>query len=89
MCKINISTRDKRREDGRNWISISHSSHQGEIQEPVEIIIEKDSHKRKPTWPRELIWEATRYGTPEGVLREKRRAKPYNSYVSTIWLISQ
>ena len=58
-----------------------------EPKESVEIIIEKDSHKRNPTWARDLIWEATRYSTPEGILREGKRENPCNSYVATIWLI--
>ena len=50
-----------------------HEDHDMEKpQEPIETIIEKDSHKRKPAWARELIREAERYGTPEGIHREKK-----------------
>ena len=55
-----------------------------EPQEPVETILEKDSHKRKPTWARELIREAERYGAPEGIHRKRKRANPNNSYVALL-----
>ena len=55
-----------------------------EPQELVETFLEKDSHKRKPTWERELILEAKRYGAPEGIHRERKREKPYNSYVALL-----
>ena len=55
-----------------------------EPQEPVETFLEKDSHKRKPTWAWELIREAERYGAPEGIHRERKREKPYNSYVALL-----
>ena len=37
-----------------------------EPQEPLHMII---SHKRKPTWAREIIQEAERYGAPKGSSR--------------------
>ena len=52
-----------------------------EPQETVETILEKDSHKRKPTWEWDLLREAERYGAPEGMHRERKREKSYNSYV--------
>ena len=55
-----------------------------EPQDLVEKILEKDSHKRKPTWARELIREAESYGAPEGIHRERKRANPYNSYVALL-----
>ena len=53
-------------------------------QEPVETLHEKDSHKRKKAWTRELIQKAKRYGAPEGMHRERKRAKPYNNYVALL-----
>ena len=35
-----------------------------EPQDLVEKILEKDSHKRKPSWAWELIQEPERYGAP-------------------------
>ena len=55
-----------------------------EPQEPVETLFEKDSHKRKPTWARELIQEAERYVAPKGMHRERKREKPYNNYVALL-----
>ena len=55
-----------------------------EPQELVETFLEKDSHKRKPTWARELIREAKRYGALEGIHRERKSVNPYNSYVGLL-----
>ena len=41
-----------------------------EPQEPLETLHEKDSHKRKPTWERELIQYVERYGAPEGCIEK-------------------
>ena len=62
-----------------------HEDHDMEKpQELVEIILEKESHKRKPAWERELIWEEERYGAPEGMHRETKMENPYNSYVALL-----
>ena len=50
----------------------------------VETFLEKDSHMRKSTWEWELIQEVERYGAPAGIHRERKREKPYNSYVSLL-----
>ena len=42
------------------------------------------SHKRKPTWARELIQDAERYGAPEGSLKESKRPRTYSSYVALL-----
>ena len=42
------------------------------------------SHKRKPTWARELIQDAERYGAPEGSLRESKRPLMYSSYMELL-----
>ena len=55
-----------------------------EVHELVETILEKDSHTSKPLWAWELIREAERYGTPEGIHRERKRENPYNSYVALL-----
>ena len=52
-----------------------------EPQEMVDTIIEKDPHKRKPTWAQELIQEAERCGAPKWINRERKRENPCNSYV--------
>ena len=55
-----------------------------EPQERVETLHEMDSHKRKPTWARELIQEAVWYGAPKGMHRERKRAKPHDNYVALL-----
>ena len=55
-----------------------------EPQEPVDTLHEKDSHKRKLAWARELIQEEERYGAPKGMHRERKRPNPYNNYVALL-----
>ena len=40
------------------------------------------SHKRKPTWAREIIQEIEKYGAPEGSTRVSKKPKPFSSYVA-------
>ena len=56
-----------------------------EPQEPVDPPHEKNSHKRKPTWVREAILDAERYGALEGIYKESKRPRPYSSYVSLLY----
>ena len=59
-----------------------------EMEEPQELVDpprEKNSHKRKPTWVREAILDAGRYGAPEGIHRESKRPRPYSSYVALLF----
>ena len=69
-------TRDRDMEIGEAILEDPGDHDMIEPQEPVETFLEKDSHKRKPTWERELLWEAERYGAPEGIHRERKRVKP-------------
>ena len=46
-----------------------------EPQEPVDPPLEKNPHKRKPTWVHELIQCAERYGAPEENHRERKRTR--------------
>ena len=39
------------------------------------------SHKRIPTWAREVIEEAKRHGAPEGTIKEIKKPKSYPSYM--------
>ena len=55
-----------------------------EHQEPVDPPREKNSYKRKPTWVREAILDAEKYGTPEAIQRERKRPRPYSSYVALL-----
>jgi hypothetical protein len=40
------------------------------------------SHKRKPTWARELIQDGEKYGSPEGTMRHVKKPKPLSSYMA-------
>ena len=55
-----------------------------EPRKPVDPPREKNSYKRKLAWVREAILGAERYGTPEGIHRERKRPRPYSSYVSLL-----
>jgi hypothetical protein len=49
-----------------------------ESQEPPKMMI---SHKRKPTWVRELIQDGEKYDAPEGTMRQVKKPKPFSSYM--------
>ena len=56
-----------------------------EMEEPQELIDpphEKNSYKRKPTWVREAIQGAERYGAPQEMHRERKRTRSYSSCVA-------
>jgi hypothetical protein len=50
-----------------------------EFQEPPQMTI---SHKRKPSWARELIQDGEKYGVLEGTTRQVKRLKPFSSYMA-------
>jgi hypothetical protein len=50
-----------------------------ESQEPPHMMI---SHKRNPSWAKELIQDAENYGAPEGTMRQRKKPKPFSSYMS-------
>jgi hypothetical protein len=39
------------------------------------------SHKRKPSWAREIIQYGEKYGVPEGTTRQVKRPKTFSSYM--------
>jgi hypothetical protein len=49
-----------------------------EPQEPPWMTI---SHKRNPSWVRELIQYAEKYGAPEGTMRQIKKPKPFSSCI--------
>jgi hypothetical protein len=50
-----------------------------ESQEPPCIMI---SHKRNPSWEKEFIQYAKKYGAPKGTMRQGKKAKPLSSYMA-------
>ena len=55
-----------------------------EPQRPVDPPLEKNPHKRKPAWVRELIQGAERYGAPEENHRERKRTRSNSGYVALL-----
>ena len=53
-----------------------------EPQRPIDPPLEKNPHKRKPAWVRELIQGAERYGAPEENRRERKRTRSCFGYVA-------
>jgi U3 small nucleolar RNA-associated protein 14 len=49
-----------------------------ESQEPPQMTI---SHKRNPSWERELIQYGEKYGAPEGTMRQVKKPNPFSSYM--------
>jgi hypothetical protein len=52
-----------------------------EVQEPPQMTL---SHKRKPSWGRELIQDGEKYVVLEGTLRQVKRPKPFSNYTDFI-----
>jgi hypothetical protein len=50
-----------------------------ESQEPLQMTI---SHEIKPSWERDLIQDAEKYGSPEGTMRQIKKPKPFSSYIA-------
>jgi hypothetical protein len=50
-----------------------------EYQEPPRMTI---SHKRKPTWAREIIQDVDKYGAPKGTMRQRKKPKPFSRYMA-------
>jgi hypothetical protein len=50
-----------------------------ESQEPPQMTI---SHKRNPTWARELTQDGEKYGAPEGTMRQVKKLKPFSRYMT-------
>ena len=56
-----------------------------EFEEPQELVDppqEKNPHKRKPTWVREAIQGAERYGSLEENHKERKRTRSCSGYVA-------
>ena len=51
---------------------------------PIDPPREMITHKRKPTWVREIIEGAKKYGAPDGSFKESKRPRPYSSYVELL-----
>ena len=46
--------------------------------------MEKNPHKRKPSWVCEIIQRAERYGAPEENRRERKRTRSCSEYVASL-----
>ena len=55
-----------------------------EPQRPVDPPQEKNPHKRKPTWVREIIQGVERYGAPEENHRERKKTRSCSGYVALL-----
>jgi hypothetical protein len=49
------------------------------VQEPPQIAF---SHKKKPSWKKELTQYGEKYGVREGTTRQVKRPKPFSSYMA-------
>jgi hypothetical protein len=60
-------------------IEIPEDYYMIESQEPPRMTI---SHKRKPTWAKEPIKDAQKYGAPKGNMRQSKKPKPFSNYMA-------
>ena len=42
------------------------------------------TYKRRPSWVREVVMDAEKYGAPDGTSREKKRPKIFSSYLTLL-----
>ena len=55
-----------------------------EPRRPVDPPLEKNLHKRKPSWVQEAIQRVERYGAPEENQRERKRTRSCSGYVALL-----
>ena len=55
-----------------------------EPQRPIDPPLEKNPHKRKPAWVREIIQGEERYGAPKENHRERKRTRYCSGYVALL-----
>ena len=58
-----------------------------DLEEPQELLdppLEKNHHKMKPAWVREISQGAERYGASEETHRGRKRTRSYSSYVALL-----
>ena len=55
-----------------------------EPQEPIDPPLEKNPHKRKPAWVREIIQGTKIYGASKETPRVRKRTRSYSSYVTLL-----
>jgi hypothetical protein len=55
-----------------------------EPQMPIDSSREMNNKKRRQAWAREIIQDAEKYGFPDGSFRERKRPRPYSSYVALL-----
>ena len=63
----------------REAIPEDHEDH--DMEKPQELednLLQKDSHKSKPTWEQDMIQEAKRYVALEGIHKEMKMPNPCN-----------
>jgi hypothetical protein len=53
------------------------------MEEP-QIPIETNTNKRIPTWACEIIQDVEKYGATDGYFRERKKPRPYSSYVALL-----
>ena len=58
------------------------TSEDHDMLEPQEPPTMNMSGKRNPTWVREIVQEADKYGAPEGSTRVSKKSKTFSSYVA-------
>ena len=54
------------------------------IHDTIDPPLEKNPHKRKPTWVQELIQGAEGYGAPKENHRERKRTRSCSRYVALL-----
>jgi len=67
--------------------SEEHAPKDHDMEDPqknVDRLRDMITYKRRPGWAREAIQGAERYGASDGSSREKKRPRPFSSYVALL-----
>ena len=55
-----------------------------EPQKPIDSPTEVITYQRKPSWTRELIQDAEKYGAPNKIFKEREKHRFYSNYVALV-----
>jgi hypothetical protein len=70
---------------GNDFVLEEHGLEDHDMEEP-QIPIEMITKKKRPAWAHEIIQDSEKYGAPDGSFRERKKLRPYSSYVISLML---
>jgi hypothetical protein len=68
---------------GNDVVPEEHGLEDHDMEEPQRPA-KTSTKKRRPAWAREIIQDVEKYGAPDGSFRERKKPRPYSSYVALL-----